>query len=98
MMLLQVGSAAILQSTPDARFHGPPLSPFTWARQARESTRALLTDRQSDANWGWHSANSEGRTLFSERSTCGNGLVTVSEHGPWRCLKFDDDVPPWLNP
>ena len=34
--------------------------------------------------------HSEGTVLFAERSACGNGAVTVTAHGPWRCLMFND--------
>ena len=44
----------------------------------------------TEAHFGYHTINSPGRVLFSRPSALGNGLVTVSEHGPWRCMMFDD--------
>ena len=74
----------------DTRYFGPALSPATWARIGRDKLRALVTDRKSEANFAWHTINSPGRVLFSERSALGNGLVTITAHGPWRCMMFDE--------
>ena len=66
----------------DTRYFGPALSPATWARIGRDKLRALVTDRKSEANFAWHTINSPGRVLFSERSALGNGLVTITAQDP----------------
>lgn len=76
--------------TQDTRFFGPMLSPLTWNRIARDKLRALVTDRQSEANFAWHATNSGGRIIFAKRSSLGNGMISVAQHGPWKCMTFDD--------
>lgn len=68
---------------------GPWWQPATWWRVGREKVRAAREPR-SEAGWAWHAVHSEGSILFAEASAHGNGVVRVTQHGPWRCLKCDE--------
>ena len=68
---------------------GPWWQPATWWRVGRERVRATREPR-SEAGWAWHAVHSEGSILFASASAHGNGVVRVTQHGPWRCLKCDE--------
>ena len=72
------------------RYFGPLTSPATHLRALRESARSFLAPH-SESCFAWHAEHSPGELLFSQDSEhSGNGKVTVVQHGPWRCLRFDD--------
>ena len=61
-------------------------SPRWWDVKARLET-ALRRDERSE--FGYLEHDSEGETVFRERSSL-NGDVHVVKHGPWRSLRFND--------
>ena len=96
-LLSRVLSPLLLFASPsevqDTRWFGPPYSPATLARITRDKYLAQFGGQQSigfEANYAYHAVNSEGHVLFSEESSLGNGLITVTQHGPWRVMLFDD--------
>ena len=61
-------------------------SPRWWDVKARLET-ALRRDERSE--FGYLEHDSEGETVFRERSSL-NGDVHVVKHGPWRSLRFNE--------
>ena len=79
----------------DARARGPWISPATWLRTAREVTDAVWHPR-SEAGFAWCTLHFDATILFAERSAHGNGIISVTSHGPWRCLMFNTgNDPEW---